>query len=279
MASTPLAAALAAGRAAGLVVDEPVVLRDLTNLVVRLAPAPVVARVPLTFTRLRGREWLEAELRLVGELRDVGLPVTGPARDVGPVLSEHDGYLVSLWELVPEDAHAALDAHAAGSALRRLHDALADVDPTGLEHFARFDELTRLVSQLELREDERRDFGHALDAAAATVAGLDAPLQPVHGDAHLRNVISTPTPVWADWENVCLGPRELDVCALVIRGRDLNVDAALAGYGPFDEALVEVLLPLHALFLAAWTFSLAERIPSVRPEAERRLGWVRARLP
>lgn len=131
MASTPLAAALAAGRAAGLVVDEPVVLRDLTNLVVRLAPAPVVARVPLTFTRLRGREWLEAELRLVGELRDVGLPVTGPARGVRPVLSEHDGYLVSLWELVPEDAHAALDAHAAGSALRRLHDELADVDRRG----------------------------------------------------------------------------------------------------------------------------------------------------
>jgi hypothetical protein len=32
---------------------------------------------------------------------------------------------------------------------------------------------------------------------------------------------------------------------------------------------------VHALFLAAWTFELAERTPAVRPHAIERLNWVR----
>ena len=52
----------------------------------------------------------------------------------------------------------------------------------------------------------------AVALATSAVAGLDVPLQPVHGDAWLGNVLRTPGgPVWTDFELLCLGPRELDL--------------------------------------------------------------------
>ena len=101
----------------------------------------------------------------------------------------------------------------------------------------------------------------------------------MHGDAHLANVLRTSSgPVWTDFENACLGPRELDLACNEIRaraqGRTPADDEFLAGYGDHDELLVSRLIPVHALFLAAWTFALAERRPEVRPSAEQRLRWV-----
>lgn len=270
-----VAAAVAVGRRLGLKVVEPLVLRDLTNVLVHLAPAPVVARVPVTFARLRGREWIEAELALLALLRDRGLPVAGPTRAVRSGPHERNGFLVSLWDYVEHDPDSQLDAAAAGAALRRIHDALAELPPTGLEHYARFDELARLIAGLRLEPAERRILERGLDASAEVVASIEAPLQPVHGDAHLGNVLRTSAgPLWSDFENACLGPRELDLAGLAIRGTPEGA-VALAAYGEHDAGLVRRLLPVHALFLAAWTCALAERAPQARPFARERIGWVR----
>ncbi len=102
-------------------------LRDLTNVLVHLAPAPVVARVPVTFTRMRGRSWVEGELGLVAALARRGLPVAGPAREVPAGPHEHDGFLVTLWEHVENDPESPLDVAGVGAALRRIHDELAEL--------------------------------------------------------------------------------------------------------------------------------------------------------
>ena len=52
--SSPLAAALALGAAHGLPVAEPVVLKDGSNLLVHLHPAPVVVRVATFTAFIRG---------------------------------------------------------------------------------------------------------------------------------------------------------------------------------------------------------------------------------
>ena len=271
-----VAAAVAVGRGLGLNVDEPLVLRDLTNVLVHLRPAPVVARVPLTFARLRGRAWIEAELALVAGLRDRGLPVAGPTRAVASGPHPRDGFLVTLWDHVEHDPGSPLDAAAAGTALRAIHDALAALPTMGLEHYARFDELAALVASLRLEPAERRVLERGLDASAEVVASsIAAPLQPVHGDAHLGNVLRTRGgPVWNDFENACLGPRELDLAGLTIRGTPEGAEA-VAAYGEHDADLVRRLIPVHALFLAAWTCALAERAPQARPFAQERIGWVR----
>jgi Ser/Thr protein kinase RdoA (MazF antagonist) len=273
-------AAVAVAREAGLEVREPRVLRDLTNVLVHLAPAPVVARVPVTFTRLRGRAWIERELELTSFLAGAGAQVAGPCRSVDPGPYERDGFLVTLWEFVEHDPERPLDARRAGEALREVHELLAGYDGQGLDHFARLNEIETLVALLDVTAGERRLFREALEVAGKTVAELEPPLQPVHGDAHRGNVLRGPSgPVWSDFENVCLGPRELDVACNEIRartrGREREDDELLAGYGDFDRELVTRLIPVHALFLAAWTFELAERTPDVRPHAVERLGWVR----
>ena len=273
-------AAVAVAREAGLEVREPRLLRDLTNVLVHLAPAPVVARVPVTFTRVRGRAWIERELELTAFLAGSGAKVAGPARSVYPGPYEQDGFLVTLWEYFEHDPDRPLDARRAGEALREVHELLVGYDVRGLDHFARLDEIETLVALLDLSAAERRLFQKALQAAGESVAQLDLALQPVHGDAHLGNVLRAPSgPHWSDFENLCLGPRELDVACNEIRartrGREWEDDELLAGYGDFDAELVRLLIPVHALFLAAWTFELAERTPAVRPHAIERLGWVR----
>jgi Ser/Thr protein kinase RdoA (MazF antagonist) len=273
-------AAVAVAREAGLEVREPRLLRDLTNVLVHLAPAPVVARVPVTFTRIRGRAWIERELELTAFLAGAGAKIAGPARSVAPGPYERDGFLVTLWEYVEHDPGRPLDARRAGEALREVHELLAGYDGGALDHFAWLDEIETLVGLLRLSPDESILFQEALEASRNRVDGLDLALQPVHGDAHRGNLLRSPAgPLWSDFENLCLGPRELDVACNEIRartrGREREDDELLAGYGDYDAELVSLLIPMHALFLAAWTFELAERTPDVRPQAVQRLGWVR----
>ena len=239
-----------------------------------------MARVPMTFTRVRDRRWIERELELTAYLADAGAEVAGPCRSVDPGPYERDGFLVTLWEYVEHDPEPPLDARRAGEALREIHELLAAVPTHGLEHFAWLEEIETLVGLLRLSPDERSLFREALEASRSRVEGLDLPLQPIHGDAHRGNVLRGPAgPRWSDFENVCLGPRELDLACTEIRarshGREREDDELLAGYGDFDPELVSLLIPVHALFLAAWTFELAERTPDVRPHAVERLGWVR----
>jgi Ser/Thr protein kinase RdoA (MazF antagonist) len=272
-------AAVAVARRAGLDVREPRLLRDLPNVLVHLSPEPVVARVPMTFTRLRGRDWIERELELTAFLARADARIAAPLRSVDPGPYEQDGFLVTLWEHVDHDPDRPLDAHGAGDALREVHELLATVPADGLAHFARLDEIETLVGLLRLSPEEHSLFREALDASRDRVDGLDPALQAVHGDAHRGNVLrGSSGPLWSDFENLCLGPRELDLACNEIRarrwGREREDDELLAGYGEHDHELVAQLIPVHALFLAAWTFELAERTPAVRPSAVERLGWV-----
>lgn len=207
-----LDAAVAVARKAGLEVREPRLLRDLTNVLVHLAPESVVARVPMTFTRLRGRDWIERELELTAFLAGAGAEIAGPARSVSSGPYEQDGFLVTLWEYIEHDPERPLDARSAGRALHEVHELLAAADVQGLDHFARLGEIETLVALLPLSAEERTLFGEALVAARETVDRLGVPLQPIHGDAHQGNILRSPSgPLWSDFENLCVGPRELDL--------------------------------------------------------------------
>jgi len=79
-----LEAAVSAARGHGLRVDEPVVVRDRTNVLVQLDPAPFIARVPMTLGPYRGRDWVALEVRAVAWLADQAPPVAPPATVVDP---------------------------------------------------------------------------------------------------------------------------------------------------------------------------------------------------
>ena len=271
MHSPAVLAALETAADLGVRCREPVVLRDLTNVVVHLAPAPVVARVPITLGRLRGPEWEGGVVALATFLAEAGAPVVAPSRELPPGPHERDGFVVSFWQHVDHDPER-FDAAEVGRSLAKLHEALASY-PRPLPRFERLDEIARVIESLEpddaaiLREAHARlSARNALDARE---------LRPIHGDVHFRNVLWSPDgPRWNDLENACLGPVEYDLAGITWRG-DEGTDEALAAYGEHSAEWIELVMPYLALFLAAWTLDLAERHPRIRPAADERLGWVR----
>jgi hypothetical protein len=81
-----VAAAVGLARELGLRVEEPVVLADLFSLMVRLRPAPVVARVATCMSRPRSpiEDWLRLEIDVTTFLAAQGAPVVAPSRELPP---------------------------------------------------------------------------------------------------------------------------------------------------------------------------------------------------
>jgi hypothetical protein len=270
------AAATAAARSQGLPTGDMRVLRDLTNLLVHLAPAPVVARVPLTLSRLRGPEWFRGEVELARFLERAAAPVAPLAAGVDPGPHEHGGLVVTFWTYVGHDAERA-DGAAAGRSLRELHEALAGW--TGeLPSCDRLDEVRRLLALMEPSELVSADELGALRALCTARQPVTG--RPLHGDSHLRNILWSPEgPLWNDLENACSGPVEYDLACLSWRGQPGTAEA-LAAYGAHDERLRDELEPVLALFLAAWTIVVVARAPTpegaeeARRRIRRALGFV-----
>jgi Ser/Thr protein kinase RdoA (MazF antagonist) len=279
VSSDALAAAVAVAGRCGFDASQAFVLRETRSVVVDLRPAPVIARV--WAAGQRDLDVVRRELAVTSYLAEAGAPAAGPWRDPGP--HQLDGYVVSLWHRADHDPERPLDGAAAGRALREVHDRLGGFDGAGLPHFARLDEIRRILPTLDLSGQETSAFAAAVALAEDAVERLDVPLQPVHGDAWLGNVLRTSGgPVWTDFELVCLGPRELDLAcnetATRSRGRGPEDDAFLAGYGEHDVDLRERLAALELLPLAAWTFQLAATQPAYLDLARTRLTWAIAGL-
>jgi hypothetical protein len=256
-------AALAVARGYGLPTDRPRVVRDLTNVLVHLEPAPVVVRVQLTLGALRGRAWAEAEMQAAQFLARAGAPIAPPASDVDPGPHERDGLIVTFWRFVDHDPTRA-DPALAGRSLRELHDVFAEYSGE-LPTCDRLDEVRRVLDELPPTPEltELRAFADRLPP----LGGL-----PIHGDAHLRNILWTPEgPLWSDLENICRGPREYDLACMRFRPGP-ETEEAIAGYGDHNEDAVNGALEYVTLFLAAVTQLVAARGgEEARAEARRRV--------
>ena len=253
-----VASAVSAARKHGLRVETPVVVRDLTNVLVHLAPAPVVARVPVTLARLREPDWFAEEVRLAGFLAAEGAPVAPLADEVDPGPHHEGGFAITFWRWVDHDPVRA-DPVAAGRSLRDLHEALRGY-PGELPTCDRLPEVRALLERLGL--DELLELANRLEP-------LDG--QPLHGDAHLSNVLWSPDgPLWNDLENACRGPVEYDLACMRFRTLHAAEDA-IAAYGSHGD--IDALMPLLSLQLAAWTQLVVERSddPAHHAEAERRV--------
>ena len=216
-----VAAAVAAARAHGLRVDEPVVLRDRLNVLVWLKPAPVVARVAGTIAAVRpGDEWLRREVAVADSLAAAGAPVVAPsAPSCRRARITRTGGWLSFWAHVPA-REGPIDPVAAGEALRACHAALRSFAGS-LPLLGVITEaealLARLAAEGTLAPDDARRAPAALRRGPCRRwRTLRAPVQPLHGDAHLGNVLNGPDgPLWNDWEDTCLGPVGWDAACLV----------------------------------------------------------------
>jgi hypothetical protein len=245
-------AALAAARGAGFAVERAQVARVASNVLVRLEPGAVAARLTGATEGVRDAAAnLCREARLAAALAAVGAPVLAPLG--GPY--QAGGRSVTLWPWLELDGEAG-DAEQAGRALRACHDALAGLDPAGLG----LEPLAMLTEARRLALGALPEIVAAVDRALATLAA--APQRIVHGDSHPGNVLWTAGgPLWSDWEDAHLAPLEWDLGCLVaaarMRGNDFGwAEAALAAHGgPFDATLLEVCVDARvaqgAAYLAA----------------------------
>jgi Ser/Thr protein kinase RdoA (MazF antagonist) len=274
-------AAVAVGRGLGLRIAEPVLLGDHHNVLVWLRPSPYVARVATRTALVRGPEILAESVALARFLAEAGLPVTWPAREVEPGPHLFDGWQMTLWEHVENDpAHPDLahpDPAQVGHSLRVLHEAarLFPGELTAGDPASEVRRICRLVEAYRPAEAEQ---------LRAAVDGLSLPAletQPLHGDAHLDNVLSTPRGLlWSDWEECWRGPIAWDLACLDHRRRVFGeleepISAALQAYGPHDEEALAAYARLVATWAAAWGVLHAAESGELSPRTARRLAWIK----
>ncbi len=282
-------AAVATARELGLEVWDPVVLRDRSNLLVHLRPAPVVARVATATAAVRsGGEGIVRELAVAGALAAAGAPVVAPSALLPPGPHRRDGWTFSYWEWIESRAEP-LDAAAAGARLRQCHEALANEQIEGLVEWGALREAEAIVAGLGDEVLAAADIELLRETGAREVAraqALDLPLQPIHGDAHLRNLLTgADGPLWIDWEDSFLGPRGWDLACFYATLPPFDTqDPAAAGqayrgYGePLHADVLRALVGARRFQMLAWGAGWArDREPGEREWFTERMAALRER--
>jgi len=272
----------------------PVVIGRGSNLVLHLAPHDVVARVATGTARLRdacvhaGRE-----LAVATHLAASGAPVAAPCADQHAPL-QLAGAWVTFWNRL-DVLDRMPDPVAAGTALAACHDALRTLKLPGPVHGHAWQPLAETLALLDhptviaAASAEDRELVRAQTKALAPgLRAHSAPLQWLHGDAHLNNVLDTPHgPAWIDWEDAVLAPIEWDLACLVagarvVGGNEAWSEAALTACvatqpRAIDPALLDLCIHARTLFVVAWMWLLGLTSPARRHRMDRRLAWLRHR--
>jgi hypothetical protein len=277
-----VAAATAAGHELGLEVDDPRVLHDVFSVIVHLAPAPVVVRVPTVLPRSysaapeRQTAQQRAEISVAGWLADRGHPVVAPSPLVPREPVRRDGFSMTFWQYVEEVPDAEPDVSRRFEMTARLHAVLREYDGSDLGFWTPFNtyipgELTELEHRPDLlgsADVERAQREWSLispllaSRAAFESAFPDAGIQTIHGDAPFHNMISTADgEKWSDFELVTLGPVESDVAMAGPEGVAAYGEAAARlGLRPLDERLLRVTESAGLLAVVA-CLAMAPQLP------------------
>lgn len=248
--SRAVRAATRAGRDLGLTASDPRVLHDVFSVIVHLAPAPVVVRVPTVLVSSLADPAMQArqqrtELEVAGWLADRGHPVVGPSSLVPREPVSRDGFSMTFWEHVEQDRDREIDHGRSCAMAAELHAALREypgelpwlaplVEPGGAQV------LPRGLAALESRPDliDRADLDRAwrewavLEPIVGSREGFRAAfpeldVQPIHGDAPTYNTLPTSAgPLCSDFELTCLGPAEWDLALVGAEGRSAYDAAA-----------------------------------------------------
>jgi Ser/Thr protein kinase RdoA (MazF antagonist) len=206
------------------------VIYEVFSVVVHLAPAPVVARIPVVLppeTDLAPRQ--RAELAVASWLAERGTPVIPPSPLVPARPVVRDGFSMTFWEYVPPAEGREPDYAANAESVAELHAALRDypgelsflsaAEPdfvsNGLDRLAAAPDLLP-AADLARAKAQWRDLEPLVRSRAAFEAafpGVD--LRPVHGDCPPANVFhGADGDRFADFEMITLGPVEWDLAGL-----------------------------------------------------------------
>ena len=292
-----VAAAQAVGAEHGLQVDAPVVLHDLFSVVVHLAPAPVVMRVPTVLTPSRradpARTLAERrdEVAVSVALHEIGFPTTRPSPLLPAEPLERDGFVMTAWEHVEvvagevdDQPGFVADLHSAFRAIDVDLPFLTFWDDWFAETLDALEGLPELLApdDLALARTEHARLDEVLRSPEALAAAFPhAAVQPIHGDAPTHNVLLTPGgPLASDLEHAGLGPVEWDLTML---GREFvhDYDAAtvLRGGRPANRELLALCESARWLQLVCCLGLAPEAPPSLVEALVPLVGSWRSQIP
>ncbi|MFI0468704.1 phosphotransferase [Saccharopolyspora sp. 5N102] len=280
--STAVDAAVGAGRDLGLTVTDARVLHDLFSVVVHLAPAPVVARIPTVLPHNTGLDFLarrqQTELDVTRWLADQGTPVIPPSPLVPREPVQRDGFSMTFWQFVEEaqdgepdyvaNSELAADLHAALRAYPGRLSFLSSAEPQFVaESLALLEKRPDLIGPADLDRASREwqvlePLVSSRAAFEAAFPGVD--LQPIHGDSPPANIFAgVDGHLFADFELVTLGPVEWDLAAL---GPDLeaayNRGAQRNGLRPLNDEVMKFVNAVGMLRVIA-TLTLVPQLPAL----------------
>ncbi|MFI6097895.1 phosphotransferase family protein [Lentzea sp. NPDC051213] len=254
--SAAVNAAVSVAAEHGVISTDPAVLKDGSNVIVHLRPAPVVARVAARTALIRPSvaTHFARDLAVSAFLAARGVPVVTPSAELPPGPHAVDGFVLSFATYVPHDPAEELTRPEVLKMLPDLHAELSlypgdlpsrgpmdDVDHT-LDYLAGLG-----VPDLEPFRERRAELMEFWDAHYNDV-------QPLHGDSHYGNVLMTAAgPVWNDFEDCWRGPVAWDLACLAGAKGPEAAQRAVELYGggaaPDD---VEFHVETRVLFGTLW---------------------------
>jgi hypothetical protein len=280
--SAAVDAAVGAGRELGLTVTDATVLYELFSVVVHLAPAPVVARIPTVLPHGASLDALthrqRAELDVTRWLDRQGTPVIPPSPLVPLEPVRRDGLSMTFWQFVEEDREKTTDYVANSAVTADLHAAmraypgrlsfLSAAEPDFVtESLVSLGNRTDLIGPADL--DRARREWSVLEPLVRSRFAFEArfpdvDLQPVHGDSPPANIFpGVDGDLYADFELVTLGPVEWDLAAL---GPDLeaayNDRARHNGMRPLNEEVLGFVNAVGMLRAIA-SLTLVPQLPAL----------------
>ncbi|WAC20628.1 phosphotransferase [Luteolibacter sp. SL250] len=283
--TAPIHAATETARNHGIIADRCEILQRANTLVLRLTET-LVARVVLDPDGPRqGLEWFERENAVARHLAELEAPVIPMHPDIPPGPHEHSGYPMNFWQYVTRSGMEP-EPGEIGRTLFRCHELLRSFRGD-LPELAIPVESLKLLDSLE----EQAAFPASVirllrGRLVSSLAALRAyPMQPLHGDAHMGNLMNTTGGLlWTDWEDTFSGPVEWDLASIIwnarlLDGEHATADGILSAYEAEGGAIhAEALhhgLVARAAVMSAW-YPILYPEPSAdrQDKLRRRLEWL-----
>jgi aminoglycoside/choline kinase family phosphotransferase len=237
-----------------------------------VSPLKIVARVQSSEPIDPARETAIREVAIARHLAGESAPALAPLKDVaGPHVLE--SCVVTLWPYVDHGRVAELkDAAVAATTLDSVHRTLRNYSgklpayTEALDHCCSVlvddDACSRLGSRdRELLKAQYRRLRSEVDGAASHWISL-------HGDPHLGNLLfGEHGPLWLDFEDACLGPREYDIACLPV--------TTWSQFGDADQMLIRNYADLRSICIAVWCWDDPDRSDGASEAAQYNLDRVR----
>ncbi|WP_395749887.1 phosphotransferase [Prosthecobacter sp.] len=266
----------------GITPDRCDILQNGSTLVLRLTDTLVARVVQDVDGPRQGTGWFARENAIAQHLTEHGAPVIPLHPDLPAEPHEHLGYPINFWQFVTR-IEAEPEPSGIGRTLRRCHEIMSRfAEP--LPHLAIITESLQILQDRELfPQTIQRMLRHRLEHSMVVLSQY--PHQPLHGDAHLGNLMNTTHGLlWTDWEDTFSGPVEWDVASAIWNAQILEedhatvqavCDAYYAAGGRIDAEALKHSLIARAAVMTAWYPILYPRPNAERQmRLQRRIDWL-----